>query len=60
MKIDEKTRLLDVLADELEGQGMTGDVDVNGFKEISGLNFKGNTTKSSSRTTHGAADNSND
>lgn len=60
VKIDENTKLLDVLADELETQGMTADVDVNGFKEINGLNFKGNTKVSSSRATQARANNSNE
>ena len=30
-KIDQNTKLLDVLAEEIELQGTTADVDINGF-----------------------------
>ena len=48
MPINESTKLLDVLAEEFEEQGLTQDVDINGLTQISGLVFKGNSGKLSS------------
>ena len=39
--IDEQTKLLEVLAEEFDSHGITVDRDINGLKEINGLNLKG-------------------
>ena len=48
-KIDQNTKLLDVLAEEIELQGTAADVDINGFQEITGLNFTRKDSKASNR-----------
>ena len=39
-RIDNNTKLLDILADEFEEKGLNNTVDVNGFQNISGLSSR--------------------
>ena len=46
--ITDSTKLLDVLAEEFEDQGLMQEVDINGLTQITGLVYKGNGSKLSS------------
>ena len=54
--LNDQTKLLDVLAEEFDNHGITVDRDINGLKEINGLNLRGKSGRRGERQNTGPDD----